>query len=174
MAMKNLFWMPLTTVLMIACSSPDVKTAQNDRTELVPEPDKDLREEYEEKKAATPDFSVALTFINDYTKHCISVDMDKWIPKHKLLSDDFKNAYQHLVDSMRREDPEMGLDFDPIFDAQDYPDKGFFVKKIDSLNGCVTVEGKNWKDFTVLLKVVAKDGKSLVDGAGIINMPKDN
>jgi hypothetical protein len=140
--------------------------------ELVPEPDKDLREKYEDQHEV-PDFNVALTFINDYTRHCTSVDMDKWIPKHKLLSDNFKSAYKAFVDSVRREDPEMGLDFDPIFDAQDYPDKGFFLKEIDSADRCVTVEGKNWNDFTVVLKVVRKSGKSLVDGAGIIHMPKD-
>lgn len=167
--MKNMFLILFTANLITACSDSDTKPAQENRLVFVPD-----RDAPELPEAITkPDFSVALSFINDYTKHCTSVDMDKWIPKHQLLSADFKNAYKALVDSMRKADPEMGLDFDPIFDAQDYPDQGFFVKKTDSINGYVTVEGKNWKDFTVLLKVVLKDGKSLVDGAGIINMPKD-
>ena len=123
----------------------------------------------------TPDFSVALNFINDYTKFSMpkaqaSIDTN-WIDRNELLTDHFKTAYRALLDSARKEDPELGLGFDPIFDAQDFPDKGFSIFKADTLGGYVTVVGNDWKEFELVLKVVQNDKKWLVDGAGVINIP---
>lgn len=67
----------------------------------------------------------------------------------------------------------MGLGFDPIFDAQDFSDKGFVVATTDTLNGFLTVKGKGRSDFFLTLKVVDHDGNYLVEGAGVINIPDD-
>lgn len=128
------------------------------------------------QKVAFPDFNVALQFINDYTRFCLLTDKDKvsdsvWINQNILLTQNFKRHYKALVDSAWKADSELGLDFDPIFDAQDFPDKGFSIAKTDSSSGYVTVAGKEWKDFFLNIHVVLESNRSLVDGAGVINIP---
>jgi hypothetical protein len=128
-------------------------------------------------KEATPDFNMALSFINDYTKFCTKADRRttdiEWIKQNPLLTDNFKTRYQNLLDSAQKEDPELGLDSDPIFDAQDFPEKGFSILKIDAGNRYVTVAGNDWKEFELVLKLGRENNKWLVDGAGIINIPAD-
>jgi len=100
------------------------------------------------EKPMVPDFNVALNFINDYTKLCTQPQRTKtseWIRQNPLLSDNFKNRYTSLLDSAEKKDPELGLGSDPIFDAQDFPEKGFSLLKIDTLNRYVTVAGIDWK-----------------------------
>jgi hypothetical protein len=129
------------------------------------------------EKPITPDFSVALNFINDYTKFCTKTDQrsntEEWIKQDSLLTDNFKNRFKTLLDSAKKKDPELGLDSDPIFDAQDFPDKGFSILKIDTLNRYVTVVGNDWKEFELVLKVEQENNRWLVDGAGVINIPGD-
>jgi hypothetical protein len=128
------------------------------------------------QELVTPDFNVALNFINDYTKLCIQPQRTKtseWIRQNPLLTDNFKNRYTTLVDSADKKDPELGLGSDPIFDAQDFPEKGFSILKIDTVNRYVTVVGNDWKDFELVLKLDQENNKWLVDGAGIINVPGD-
>ena len=125
----------------------------------------------------TPDFNVALNFINDYTKFCTKTDQRsseaEWIKQNSLLTDNFKNRYRGLMDSAQKKDPELGLGSDPIFDAQDFPEKGFSIVKVDTLSGYVTVAGNDWKEFELVLKVEQEHDKWLVDGAGVINIPDD-
>ena len=134
--------------------------------------------EVKKVETSTPDFNVALKFINDYTDYC-NKQMRKenldsnWVYKNELLTESFKSRYKTLNDSAFKEEPEVGLDADPIFDAQDYPDKGFQIIKSDKTTGFVTLQGKNWKEFTIVLRIVSQNGKWLVDGAGIINIPTD-
>lgn len=118
---------------------------------------------------------VALMFMDGYAKFCDTrqSDVDKWVQNNTLLTDKFKSAYNKIMDDAYLADPELGLDFDPIFDAQDYPEKGFKVLKYDSASGYVTLCGKNWREFVVTVKVVFQNNRWLVDGAGIINIPKD-
>jgi hypothetical protein len=128
------------------------------------------------EKEVIPDFNVALTFINDYTKMCTSPQRTttaEWIKQNSLLTDNFKNRYKTLSDSAQKKDPELGLGSDPIFDAQDFPEKGFSLLKIDTLKRYVTVAGNDWKEFELVLKVAQQNNKWLVDGAGVINIPGD-
>ncbi len=133
--------------------------------------------EVQKIETTTPDFSVALKFINDYSEYCDKL-MNKeivdsnWVYNNNLLTESFKKRHKFVIDSAFIEDPEMGLEADPIFDAQDYPDKGFEIMTTDK-NGFVTVRGKDWKEFIVVLKVVSQNDKWLIDGAGIINIPTD-
>lgn len=127
------------------------------------------------KTQSKPDFSVALNFINSYTKHCLSRNKKgpsttTWVRLNNLLTPAFKTNYKTLVDGA---DPEFGLEFDPIFDAQDFPDKGFVILKTDASQGYVTVSGIGWKEFQVNLKIVQLNNKWLVDGAGFINIPEN-
>jgi hypothetical protein len=129
------------------------------------------------EKQATPDFNVALSFINDYTKFCTKNNQrsaeTEWLKQNSLLTDNFKNRYKDLLDSAQKKDPELGLDSDPIFDAQDFPEKGFSILRIDTLNQYVTVVGNDWKEFELVLKVEQENNKWLVDGAVVINIPGD-
>jgi hypothetical protein len=77
------------------------------------------------------------------------------------------------LDSAQKKDPELGLDSDPVFDAQDFPEKGFSILKVDTLSQYVTVVGNDWKEFELVLKVERENNKWLVDGAGVINIPDD-
>jgi hypothetical protein len=128
-------------------------------------------------ETVTPDFSVALKFINDYTEYCNKlfnreiVDSN-WVYNNNYLTESFKKRHKFVLDSAFNADPEIGLDADPIFDAQDYPDNGFEIMTTDN-NGFVTVRGKDWKEYILVLKVVLQNDKWLVDGAGIINIPTD-
>jgi hypothetical protein len=123
------------------------------------------------------DENVALTFINNYVTFCIPVSPatndTNWIRNNPLLSNNFKTTYYNLINSALKNDPELGLGFDPIFDAQDFPDKGFVLVNSDAKTGLVTVKGKDWPEFILVLKVVEQDGKYLVDGSGVINIPED-
>jgi hypothetical protein len=123
----------------------------------------------------TPGISVALTFINDYVKHCDNKGSEskttEWIEGNKLVTKEFKKAYRDLIDEGKKKEPELGLGFDPIFNAQDYPEKGFEFLKSD--NGeYVTVRGKDWPTFTTVIRIRLTGDRWMVDGAGIINMPQ--
>lgn len=127
-----------------------------------------------------PNFNVALQFINDYIGFCtreMSAHSDtteaSWIQHNQLLTDNFKNRYKNLLDSARKADPELGLDFDPVLDAQDYPEKGFSISERDTANGYVTMTGIGQNDFKLVLKLTSQNNAWLVDGAGVINIPGD-
>ena len=126
----------------------------------------------------TPDIEVALKFITDYAAVC-SANPDgakngSWIQQNEGLTDNFKKSYKKMVDSADRADPAMGLDFDPVFDAQDFPDKGFELLSYDHNTGYLSVKGKiDWPEFNLVMKVVSQNGKWLVDGCGAINIPEN-
>jgi len=119
---------------------------------------------------------VAIKFINDYVKYCNSdtsrLNSVKWVESNELTTTEFKQSYKDIIEKASKEDPEMGLGFDPIFDSQDYPEKGFeFLKSYD--DGFIIVKGIDWPDFTIVIKIKSVKGKWMVNGAGIINVPED-
>lgn len=119
------------------------------------------------------DPQVALEVMNAYVANCNALkDAEKWLENQKLLTDDFKNDYKKMMKEAWENDPEMGLGFDPILDAQDFPEKGFEIKSVDSKTGLVVLQGVDWPDFIVATKLVEVNGKWLVDGAGAIRMPE--
>lgn len=122
----------------------------------------------------------ANSFMNSYKKYSDDVmhrktkeTAEHWIQSNKNVTANFKKTYKSIVDEANKADPAMGLDFDPIFDAQDYPDKGFQILDCDEKTNLVTLSGKGWKEFKVVVKVISTDSAWLVDGAGIINIPKN-
>jgi hypothetical protein len=78
-----------------------------------------------------------------------------------------------IIEDAYEKEPEVGLDFDPILDAQDYPDKGFELESLDEKTNYLTVRGKDWADFKLTIKIIEENGNWLVDGCGIINIPTD-
>ncbi len=122
----------------------------------------------------------ANSFMNEYKKYCddslhkkTKQTTDQWVQRNSKVTEHLKKSYKKLVEDANKEDPEMGLDFDPIFDAQDYPDQGFKILSCDEKTNLVTLNGKDWEDFKVVVKT-SKTGKGwLIDGAGVINIPKN-
>jgi hypothetical protein len=143
----------LIQILLLVCS------CQSQRTEA---PKKDNSE-------------TAIKFMNDYIAFCdlrtTDKDVLKWIDSNPLLTNNFKKAHRNLIEKAYKDEPEVGLDFDPIFDAQDYP--GSFVVKNIEEDGYIILKGKDWEDFIVTVKIVYEGSQWLIDGAGIINIPQE-
>ncbi|HEY8100573.1 MAG TPA: hypothetical protein VIF82_07435 [Burkholderiaceae bacterium] len=123
---------------------------------------------------------IANRFMNEYKKYSDEVlnrksheTVEQWIQRNKLITVNFKNTYKKLIEIAHKQDPELGLGSDPIFDAQDYPDQGFVILDCDEKSNLVTLKGKDWEAFKVVVKVNKFDEDWLVDGAGIINIPKN-
>jgi hypothetical protein len=126
------------------------------------------------KSLPNKDYEVALKFINDYNKEFLNPHSEtlEWLSENKTITQNLVQRYKQILDSAEIADPELGLDFDPIVNAQDSDEYGFEIKKIDSVLGYVTVSGKSAPNFEIVLKVIEKNGASLVDGSGVINIPK--
>ena len=99
------------------------------------------------------------------------LSVEEWVSSSKLTTTRFKTELKKLLAEAYKEDPELGLDADPIFDAQDYPDKGFELDYFDSNTNYVVAKGKDWPDFKLTMKMVLENNNWLVDGCGIINIP---
>lgn len=126
----------------------------------------------ENEEQSTPDYAVAIKFINDYVdainKGDVNVDLDQWLDSRSDVTKAFKNSLRTMLEDAYREDPEMGLGFDPILDAQDLP-SAFETEREDG--EYLIVRGTDWPDFLLTLKLAQEDGKWLVDGSGVVNIP---
>lgn len=117
------------------------------------------------------DPQVALDVMNDYVASCNALkDAGKWVENSELLTDDFKKDYKQLMKEAWEDDPEMGLGFDPIFNAQDYSEKGYVISSFDEKSGLVILKGVDSPDYKVKLLVKMVDDHCLVDGAGVIRI----
>lgn len=119
----------------------------------------------------------ALLFINSYVDNCNkmkeSIGIVEWANSNKLTTQSFKTELKRIMDEAYKLEPEIGLDADPIFDAQDYPDKGFELDSLDYKTNYIVVKGKDWPDFKLTIKMIQYNNDWLVDGCGIINLPTD-
>lgn len=149
--MKNRLFLLLVTALF-SCETP-VKNQEAPRQEVV------------------PDQQVALKVLNDYVSNCNALkDAGKWVENNDLLTADFKKDYNKIMREAWEDDPELGLGFDPIFNAQDYPEKGFkIVSNEEPRNPVITLRGIDM-DITVKVKLKEINNKWLVDGMGVIRM----
>lgn len=121
-------------------------------------------------------YKVGLTFIEGYVSNSNkmreAVGIRDYISSDSLVTEDFKNKLNTILDDAYDREPDYGLGFDPIFDGQDYPNT-FEIAYIDSTSNYITLRGVNWDAYEVVLKIEFEDGKSLVDGCGIVNIPKE-
>ena len=108
---------------------------------------------------------VVLQFVNDYihTMDDEQVNTKNWIKDNPLLTKKFKSEYKKSLKN----------DFDPILNAQDYPEKGFKIVNSNSSTGFVNLEGVDYPEFSITAKVVSENDKWLVDGCGIVNIPEE-
>lgn len=121
----------------------------------------------------TPPETIGLNFINDYMRNIENLDFVEWIEKYPRTTKSFKLEIKRLLDEAEKETPGYGLGFDPILDAQDYPDKGFELKSIDTISGYMIIVGKDWVDFEVTIKLIEENNKWMIDGCGMVNIPMD-
>jgi hypothetical protein len=141
--------------------------------------DKDLLTQLPKKTASQKINKVdnALKFINSYlensNKMADRVDILDWVNSSNLSTKGFKAELKKIIDDAYKAEPEVGLDFDPIFDAQDNPDKGFELEAFDEKTNYLTVRGTDWKEFKLTMKIIEESGNWLVDGCGIVNIPED-
>lgn len=163
--MKKFILLLIILSFYTSCHSKNDYLSTEDKTEI---------QQKDSLKEVNIDYNIALDFANNYVDYVLDtlekVSEENYIKQNELLTDNFKNRYQSIIDSANRVEPEIGLDFDPIINGQDFPDKGFKIKSIDKSSGFVTLQGIDWEDFEMVLKVVTDKNKSLVDGAGIINI----
>ena len=117
------------------------------------------------KNKVNIDTSVALNFVNNYVSICNNLDtnlnVQTWIKNNQNLSEAFKKSYSQIIKD--------SLDFDPIFDAQDYPEEGFKIQKFDSLNNVVFLKGVNWGNFNLSATLKIKDNKTVINSLGVVN-----
>ncbi|MBZ9777967.1 hypothetical protein LB452_03435 [Psychroflexus sp. CAK8W] len=124
-------------------------------------------------QATETDDEVTVEFINDYVAYCndlaTKVSQLEWIQNRKDVTNSFRSELERIVSEAESNDPELGLGFDPILDAQDYPNSF----EIESQNSeYVVVKGIDWPEFKLTLKLKIIEGKYFVDGSGIINIPE--
>jgi hypothetical protein len=115
--------------------------------------------------------------MKEYKAFCDKADAGEtalqWVQRNKRVTEDFKKAYTKMVLDAQKEEPEIGLGFDPIWDGQDYPQKGLVALKCDDKSGFVTLNAVDIESYRVVVKVIKTPRGRLVDGAGVVNIPKD-
>lgn len=128
------------------------------------------------KEEVTPASTVALQFINEYIQSFDVSNPEKtpyeWVKTNPYATETLKKELKDLYEEAEKQDSEMRLDFDPILDAQDNPDE-FEVESADNRTGYIIVRGKEWKDFRLAMILKQEKGKWLVDGCGVVNIPKE-
>ena len=155
-----------TALLIVSCKQADKATGSEELKNTMTEP---LRKNNK--------VEIALAFMNAYINNANkmdkSINLVDYIQADSFTTNTFKSELKKIVDDAYRIDPELGPEADPIFDAQDYPDKGFELESMDEKLNYLILKGKNWPDFKVTIKVVEENGKWLVDGCGMVNIPAD-
>ena len=129
---------------------------------------------------STDSKQAALNFINSYAaffhKNPPDPNSDQWVADNKNLTPQFKATYKKLVGDARKENFESSQDSDPIVDAQDAAERFGKVISCDKKSGVMLVSGlwdPNHKDtMEIAVKTIQKQGKWLIDGSGVINIPK--
>ena len=121
-----------------------------------------------------PDYKVAVIFINDYVDYLnennSNIGRIDWVNSRTDVTINFKKELIEIITKIVKEYPEIGLDFDPIIDAQDRPEK-FKIDIKDS--DYLIVKGTDWPTFRLILKLNFELDEWLVDGSGIVNIPID-
>ncbi len=163
--MKQIIFI-LTILLLLSCgqNSNSKTRSESNLTEI-------------EKQNDTIPKEIALKFINSYVENSNkmqkSIGIIEWVNLNNLTTNNFKTELKKIIEEADRIDPEFGLEFDPIFNAQDYPEEGFEFESFDDKTDFLVVKGKEWTDFKLTIKMVHENDNWFVDGCGIVNIPND-
>lgn len=108
----------------------------------------------------------ALAFINNYVNYWNENDQEvsltDWISTQKNATENYKIQVVKLIADADRADLEFDLIEDPIFKAQDYPEKGFELEKSEQNGTLITVKGKGWEDYKLKISMVRENGNWMV------------
>lgn len=120
----------------------------------------------------------ALKFINLYLKQIFpfkesSKTTEDWVKQNTLVTESFKKEYITTVKKALEVDPELGLEYDYILDAQDYPEEGLVIEHCDNKKGIVKLKVKNWNRYFLIIKLIKENGKTKVDACGTIKVPEN-
>ena len=96
----------------------------------------------------------------------------EWVDSNPNASMAMKKEIKKVLNDANKNNPDLGLGFDPILDAQDSPAE-FVIDSMDQESGYVIVRGKDWDSFRLMMRLKVENGIWYVDGSGIINIPKD-
>ncbi|MCK0123571.1 hypothetical protein MWU76_04100 [Gelidibacter sp. F2691] len=155
----------------LACKSEKHRAIEASDAEL---PNSDLYEPLESEAASDDEnYQAALDFLNAYIENKDTLEILEFVKASPLATENLKTALETILIEAWEENPTVGLGFDPLFDAQDYPDKGVILHSFDPETGYVMAKGVEWTDFRVVLRVVNEDGHILVDGCGVVNIPEE-
>ena len=161
---------------LIAMSFCIISYAQNTVDKTPEKPGGIIAESRDTLTAGNLDF--ALEFINGYiddlNKREDQIDLVEWANSNKLVTAEFKKDLSRIIDEANREDPDWGLGYDPILDAQDYPESGFEIESFDPISNLVHFKGIDWDEFKVTLKAKFVDELWLVDGCGDVNLSEED
>ena len=167
--MKNLILLISIAFLIVSCGQTSGEKSNGKMNENTEETTASL---------ATGDLDFALDFINGYIDNLNSteeeIDLVAWAKSNKLVTPEFTKDLTKIIEDANRENPEWGLGADPILDAQDYPDSGFKIVLHDPITNLIYLEGIDWDDFKLTMKAKSVNGKWLVDGCGVVNMPEED
>ncbi|GAB4258681.1 MAG: hypothetical protein Kow0079_15930 [Vicingaceae bacterium] len=166
------------TISFISCLSKKKDAIKDNKFVTISQNSTDIdtydNAENQKIKPVKPNYKIAIQFINDYIDFLNGLKSENsivdWINNRNDVTVEFKNEFIKILEDAEKIDSELGLGFDPILDAQDYPKK-FRLEKSES--EYVIVKGENWPEFTLTLKMKFVEEKWCVDGAGIINIPKN-
>ncbi len=159
------------SISLLACQTDNKKSSKAEALDL---PNTDLYEPLEsEASSENENYQAGLEFINSYIESIDHLEILEFVRTSSLATVEFTDKLENMIILGYEENPRIGLLADPIFDAQDYPPKGFELHEFDPQTGYVIVKGVEWEDFKVAMRVVSEDGHILVDGCGAVNMPED-
>jgi hypothetical protein len=92
---------------------------------------------------------------------------EKVVQRSPQLSPAFKKVYAELQAKAWKEDPELGLGYDPIICGQDFPDAGYAVKTIElkgNTGSAVAVSKDKNFEGSIPVTLVTIDGKWFING----------
>ena len=138
--------------------------------ELPPPPEIDDIELIDETNKEITKEKIGLKFINEYVYFIENKEpktsLDEWMTNNPYASKKLKLKIKNLIDQVDR-DSKLGLDYDPILNAQDYPEKGFEILKTE--NEYIEVKGIDWPDFIIKLKMIKENEIWKVDNTELKN-----
>lgn len=134
--------------------------------------------EIEDQQISEPNWKIGLAFINKYVEFCNSrtpeQDILNWVKSSELTSKDFVSSLSNLIMEAEKKDPFTGLDYDPLFIAQDYPEEGFVIESTNTEHKLMIVRGIEWDSFTVKIHLKMINQEWVVDAAGDVNPQAEN
>ena len=159
-------------ILLFSCQEKTEKTSEIPINTLDPGMSENLSEE---SSSIDLDPKVGVDFINSYIKSSIAGEIGilEFTESNPNASENLKRKLEKMLNTAWEDDPEIGLGFDPFFDAQDFPMR-VEMANYDAKSGYLQLKGiEDWDEYRLTLKLINQNGKTMVDGCGVVNIPQE-